>query len=194
MFSRRDAPEAQGPRLTGDSPRLRTAPARCRSAPRHPTVSGLWPAGNSGPRLIRRIYEVDPFLCRFGERVGVVGFITQAPVVRKIQRSYRATRRSAENPRSVAVPFRRLLPRPLPVLRPTVRRPGASACGVAGSVEPYRSIRPLKHNGLQEGSTLLVRQRKKTFLPGLDSTRRTTSQAGQLVRCVSCQKKKNPPN
>ena len=124
----------------------------------------------------------------------VVGFITQAPVVRKIQRSYRATRRSAENPRSVAVPFRRLLPRPLPVLRPTVRRPGASACGVAGSVEPYRSNRPPKHNALQEGSTLLVRQRKKTFLPGLDSTRRTTSQAGQLVRCVSCQKKKNPPN
>jgi len=37
-------------------------------------------------------------------------------------------------------------------------------------------------------------QRKKTFLPRLDITRRTTSQAGLLVRRISCQKKKNPHN
>jgi len=35
-------------------------------------------------RLFRRVYEVDPFLCRCGERMSVGGFITQAPVIRKI--------------------------------------------------------------------------------------------------------------
>ena len=34
--------------------------------------------------LIRRVYEVDPLLCRCGERMRVVGFITQAPVIRNI--------------------------------------------------------------------------------------------------------------
>jgi hypothetical protein len=38
----------------------------------------------SWARLIRRVYEVEPFLCRCGERMRVVGFITQAPVIRKI--------------------------------------------------------------------------------------------------------------
>jgi len=35
-------------------------------------------------RLIRRVYEADPLLCRCGQRMRVVGFITQAPVIRKI--------------------------------------------------------------------------------------------------------------
>ena len=34
--------------------------------------------------MIRRVYEVDPLLCRCGEQMRVVGFITQAPVIRKI--------------------------------------------------------------------------------------------------------------
>jgi len=38
----------------------------------------------SWARLIRRVYEVDPLLCRCGQRMRVVGFITQAPVIRKI--------------------------------------------------------------------------------------------------------------
>jgi hypothetical protein len=38
----------------------------------------------SWARLIRRVYEVDPLLCRCGQRMRVVGFITQVPVIRKI--------------------------------------------------------------------------------------------------------------
>ena len=38
----------------------------------------------SWARLIRRVYEVDPLLCRCGERMRVIGFITQPPVIRKI--------------------------------------------------------------------------------------------------------------
>jgi hypothetical protein len=34
--------------------------------------------------LIRRVYEVDPLLCCCGGRMRVVGFITQAPVIRNI--------------------------------------------------------------------------------------------------------------
>ncbi|MGB3399172.1 MAG: hypothetical protein WBA34_03250 [Candidatus Deferrimicrobiaceae bacterium] len=30
------------------------------------------------------VYEADPLLCRCGERMRVVGFITQASVIRKI--------------------------------------------------------------------------------------------------------------
>ncbi len=35
-------------------------------------------------RVILRVYEVDPLLCSCGKRMRVVGFITQAPVIRKI--------------------------------------------------------------------------------------------------------------
>ena len=38
----------------------------------------------SWARLIRRVYEADPLLCRCGQWMRVVGFITQAPVIRKI--------------------------------------------------------------------------------------------------------------
>ena len=41
-------------------------------------------AAESWARLIRRVYEADPLLCRCGQRMRVVGFITQAPVIRKI--------------------------------------------------------------------------------------------------------------
>jgi len=34
--------------------------------------------------MIRRAYEVDPLRCRCGEPMRVIGFITQAPVIRKI--------------------------------------------------------------------------------------------------------------
>ena len=51
-----------------------------------PPLGCAWLAARrkSWARLIRRVYEVDPFLCRCGERMRVVGFITQAPVIRKI--------------------------------------------------------------------------------------------------------------
>lgn len=52
--------------------------------PRNPTVPGLRPALKSWARLIRRVYEVDPLLCSCGQRMRVVGFIAQAPVIRKI--------------------------------------------------------------------------------------------------------------
>lgn len=38
----------------------------------------------SWARLIRLVYEADPLLCRCGERMRVVGFIRQAPVIRRI--------------------------------------------------------------------------------------------------------------
>lgn len=38
----------------------------------------------SWARMIRKVYEVDPLLCRCGEKMRVVGFVTQAPVIRKI--------------------------------------------------------------------------------------------------------------
>ncbi len=38
----------------------------------------------SWARLLRRVYEIDPLLCRCGERMRVVGFITQPPVIRNI--------------------------------------------------------------------------------------------------------------
>ncbi len=38
----------------------------------------------SWARLIRRVYEADPMLCRCGERMRVVGFITKASAIRKI--------------------------------------------------------------------------------------------------------------
>jgi len=38
----------------------------------------------SWAKLIRRVYEVDPLLCRCGERMRVVGFITRPPVILKI--------------------------------------------------------------------------------------------------------------
>lgn len=38
----------------------------------------------SWARLIRRVYEADPLPCRCGQRMRVVGFITQVPTIRKI--------------------------------------------------------------------------------------------------------------
>jgi hypothetical protein len=38
----------------------------------------------SWARLIRHVYETDPMLCRCGERMRVVGFITKVSVVRMI--------------------------------------------------------------------------------------------------------------
>ena len=37
----------------------------------------------SWAQLIRRVYEADPLLCRCGQRMRFVGFITQSPVIRK---------------------------------------------------------------------------------------------------------------
>jgi hypothetical protein len=56
-------------------------------APPHPPQpDSAWLAArrNSWARLIRRVYEVDPLLCLCGEPMRVIGFITQAPVIRKI--------------------------------------------------------------------------------------------------------------
>jgi len=54
------------------------------SDPPRPDSPWLVARRKSWARLIRRVYEVDPHLCRCGERMCIVGFITQAPVVRKI--------------------------------------------------------------------------------------------------------------
>jgi hypothetical protein len=53
----------------------------------------------SWAKLIRRVYEVDPLLCRCGERMRVVGFITRPPVILKIL--HHIGRRRTEGNRSV---------------------------------------------------------------------------------------------
>ena len=54
--------------------------------PDPPRPDSVWHATRrkSWARLIRRVYEIDSLLCRCGERMRVVGFITQAPVIRNI--------------------------------------------------------------------------------------------------------------
>ena len=54
--------------------------------PDPPRPDSAWLAARrkSWARLIRRVYEVDPLLCPCGERMRVVGFLAQAPVIRKI--------------------------------------------------------------------------------------------------------------
>jgi hypothetical protein len=52
--------------------------------PPRPDIPWLAARRKSWARLIRRVYEVDPLLCRCGERMRVVGFITQPPVILKI--------------------------------------------------------------------------------------------------------------
>jgi len=55
-----------------------------RPDPPRPDSAWLAAGRKSWARLIRRVYEVDPLLCPCGERMRVVGFIAQAPVIRKI--------------------------------------------------------------------------------------------------------------
>ena len=52
--------------------------------PPEPDSTWLAARRKSWARLIRRVYEVDPLLCPCGKRMRVVGFITQAHVIRKI--------------------------------------------------------------------------------------------------------------
>jgi hypothetical protein len=54
--------------------------------PNSPRPGSPWLAARrkSWARMIRRVYEVDPLLCRCGKRMRVVGFITQPPVILKI--------------------------------------------------------------------------------------------------------------
>jgi hypothetical protein len=52
--------------------------------PPRPDSAWLTARRKSWARLIRRVYEVDPLLCPCGQRMRVVGFIAQAPVIRKI--------------------------------------------------------------------------------------------------------------
>jgi hypothetical protein len=54
--------------------------------PDPPRPDSAWLAARrkSWARLIRRVYEADPLLCRCGQRMRVVGFITQPPVILKI--------------------------------------------------------------------------------------------------------------
>jgi hypothetical protein len=54
------------------------------SDPPRPDSPRLAARRKSWAKLIRRVYEVDPLLCRCGERMRVVGFITQPPVILKI--------------------------------------------------------------------------------------------------------------
>jgi hypothetical protein len=49
-----------------------------------PTSPWLKERRRSWARLIRKVYEADPLLCRCGGRMRVVGFITQASVIRMI--------------------------------------------------------------------------------------------------------------
>jgi hypothetical protein len=52
--------------------------------PPRPDSTWLAACRKSWARLIRRVYEIDPLLCRCGERMRIVGFITQVPIIRKI--------------------------------------------------------------------------------------------------------------
>jgi hypothetical protein len=63
---------------------VRVPPEDEPSDPPRPDSTWLAARRKSWARLIHRVYEVDPLLCRCGERMRVVGFITQAPVIRKI--------------------------------------------------------------------------------------------------------------
>ena len=58
--------------------------AESTAGPPKPETAWLKERRKSWARLIRRVCEVDPLLCRCGQRMRVVGFITQAPVIRKI--------------------------------------------------------------------------------------------------------------
>jgi hypothetical protein len=95
------------------------------SSPRpEPTPEWLRERRRSWARLIRHIYEADPLMCRCGQRMRVVGFITQVPTIRKIQSPRRTAIRASETsgPRAAAV--RRFRPRPVSKdLRTAVRRP-----------------------------------------------------------------------
>ena len=44
-------------------------------------------------QLIRRVYEADPLLCECGEKMRILSFITDPPVVTKILEHLRRTRR-----------------------------------------------------------------------------------------------------
>ncbi|MGA6993123.1 MAG: hypothetical protein WBX50_04415 [Candidatus Deferrimicrobiaceae bacterium] len=95
--------------------------------PDPPQPDSAWLAARrkSWPRLIRRVYEADPLLCRCGERMRVVGFITQAPVIRKILahigRRFDPLKLPGRSPPLFDDFFR-----PVPKdLRSAVRRPGA---------------------------------------------------------------------
>jgi hypothetical protein len=44
-------------------------------------------------QLIRRVYEADPLLCKCGEKMRILSFITDPPVVTKILEHLRRTRR-----------------------------------------------------------------------------------------------------
>ena len=62
---------------------------RCRRRTSRPILKrpdSAWLAARrkSWARLIKRVYEADPLLCPCGQKMRVVGFITQAPVIRKI--------------------------------------------------------------------------------------------------------------
>jgi len=70
--------------------------------PLRPDSAWLAARRKSWARLILRVYEDDPVLCSCGKRMRVVGFITQGPVIRKIQRPHRATLRPPETSRAVA--------------------------------------------------------------------------------------------
>jgi hypothetical protein len=54
------------------------------SDPPRPDRAWLAARRKSWACLIRRVYEVDPFLCRCGERTRVVVFITHPPIIRKV--------------------------------------------------------------------------------------------------------------
>jgi hypothetical protein len=58
--------------------------AESTAGPPKPETAWLKERRKSWGRLIRRVYEADPLLCRCGQRMRVVGFITRAPVIRKI--------------------------------------------------------------------------------------------------------------
>jgi hypothetical protein len=58
-----------------------TEPPGC---PQKSETTWLKERRKSWARLIRRVYEADPLLCRCGQRMRVVGFVTQVPTIRKI--------------------------------------------------------------------------------------------------------------
>jgi len=58
-----------------------------------PTRSQRRRLGRQWAQLIRRVYEADPLLCRCGEKMRILSFITDPPVVTKILEHLRRTRR-----------------------------------------------------------------------------------------------------
>jgi len=74
----------RGSAARGEAIEVETAAAESPADPTKSEYAWLKERRKSWARLMRRVYEADPLPCRCGQRMHVVGFITQVPVIRKI--------------------------------------------------------------------------------------------------------------